>query len=150
MRIEDELKMKKFENAQDRAVLNIMFTGNWLSDRMNSLLKPWGISDQQYNVLRILKGQKGKPINLYMIRERMIHRMSNATRLVEKLRKKGFVRREICESNRRMVEIVITNDGLRVLNEIDEVVGQNRKVTNKKLSNEEATILGDLLDKLRE
>ena len=149
MRIEDELKMKKFANAQDRAVLSIMFTGNWLSDHMNSLLKHWGISDQQYNVLRILKGQKGKPINLYMIRERMIHRMSNATRLVEKLRIKGFVRREICESNRRMVEIVITKEGLRMLDEINEIVGLHRKVTNKKLTDEEATILGNLLDKLR-
>ena len=130
-------------------MLSIMFTGNWLSDRMNSLLKPWGISDQQYNVLRILKGQKGKPINLYMIRERMIHRMSNATRLVEKLRKKGFVQREICESNRRMVEIVITKEGLQALNEINEVVDLHREVTNKKLTNEEATILGHLLDKLR-
>ena len=149
MKIEDELKMKKFANAQDRAVLSIMFTGNWLTDRMNSLLKPWGISDQQYNVLRILKGQKGKPINLYKIRERMIHRMSNATRLVEKLRRKGFVHREICESNRRMVEIVITKEGLQVLNEINEVVKEHRKATNNKLSDEEATLIGDLLDKLR-
>ncbi|CAN5162029.1 MarR family transcriptional regulator [soil metagenome] len=149
MRLEEELKTDKFESAHQRAWLSILFTGNWLEERINGSLKPFGISDQQYNVLRILKGQMGKAVNLYMIQERMIHRSSNATRLVEKLRQKGLVKREICPHNRRMVEIQITEKGLKLLESIEPILKNDRKDTEKKWTKEEAELIGNLLDKLR-
>lgn len=150
MKLEEELKTERFENAYQRAWLNILFTGNWLEERINGALKPFGISDQQYNVLRILKGHLGKAINLYMIQERMIHRNSNATRLVEKLRQKGLVKRDICPHNRRMVEIKITDKGLQLLETIDPILKNNRKDTESKWTKEEAELIGKLLDKLRD
>ena len=149
MDLQEVLKMNKFESPNHRAALNIMYTGYWLAERMNKLLKPFGLSEQQYNVLRILRGQKGKPANLFMIQERMIHKMSNATRLVEKLRKKSMVERRICEENRRMVEITITKKGLDMLDKIQPSISANEKELFGRLNEKEATELADLLDKLR-
>ncbi|MDX5435995.1 MAG: MarR family transcriptional regulator, partial [Pontibacter sp.] len=115
-----------------------MFTGEWLMARVDSLLKPYDISSQQYNVLRILRGQQGKPLNLYAIQERMLNRMSNATRLVEKLRLKGLVTREQCEANRRKVEITITNKGLQLLDKLDPLMQQLEEDTFKNISEAEA------------
>lgn len=149
MKLEDVLKMEKFESEYHRATLNIMYTGVWLLEQINSVLKPYGLSDQQYNVLRILRGQKGKPANLFMIQERMIHPMSNATRLVEKLRLKELVEREVCEKNRRMVEITITQKGLDLLKEIQPSINKSEAEMAAHLTEKEATQLADLLDKLR-
>ena len=149
MRLEEELKVIKFRSPFHRAGVNVIFTGAWMVDRMNLLLKPYGISEQQFNVLRILLRQKGKAANLCTIQEGMIHRMSNATRLVEKLRKKGLVNREICERNRRKVDITITRKGLKLLDEIDPMVSKFGSQTFKKLTKNEAQLLGELLDKMR-
>lgn len=149
MKLEEALKMKKFASPIERAVVNTIYTGNWLTDQLNQVLKEFGLSEQQFNVLRILKGQKGNPINLCSIQERMLHRMSNATRLVEKLRKKGLVTREICDENRRMVDITITEKGLETLEKIMTTLKVNRPVYNDNLTGDEAKLLGDLLDKLR-
>lgn len=150
MKLEDELKMKAFESPYSRALLNIMFTGNWVSDRANATLKPFGISEQQYNVLRILQGQKGAPISMSSIQERMIHRMSNATRLVEKLRLKGCVEREICPTNRRQVDILITPAGQELLEQATAAMKNVHGNFSNQLTTEEATMLADLLDKVRE
>lgn len=149
MTLEEELKMNKFESEYHRATLGIMYTGNWLLEQVNAALKPFGLSDQQYNVLRILRGQKGKPANLFMIQERMIHRMSNATRLVEKLRLKGLVERKICEHNRRKVEIIITQQGLDLLDKIQPLITKSEAEMTANLSETEAAQLANLLDKLR-
>ncbi len=149
MKLEDVLKMKKFESEYHRATLNIIYSGIWLLEQVNSVLKPYGLSDQQYNVLRILRGQKGKPANLFSIQERMIHPMSNATRLVEKLRLKGLVKREICEKNRRKVEITITKKGLDLLDEIQPAITKSENAMATQLSKKEAAQLADLLDKMR-
>jgi DNA-binding MarR family transcriptional regulator len=149
MKLEEELKMKQFESPHQRTLLNIMFTSSWLGDRMSVVTKPYDISEQQYNVLRILRGQKGNPVNLIDIQDRMLHKTSNATRLVEKLRKKGLVERVLCEQNRRKVEITITKKGLGLLAELDPILNTKDTEMFKTLTNKEATILGDLLDKLR-
>lgn len=149
MKLEEELKVKKFESHYQKAGLSIMFTSAWLEDQINSLLKEYDISEQQYNVLRILKGQKDQPLNLMDIQERMIHKMSNATRLVEKLRLKGLVEREVCEDNRRKVEIRITNTGLEL---VDKLIPKMKKLHTKvfdNISKKEAKQLATLLDKLR-
>jgi len=149
MRLEEELRMEKFKTEQQRATLNILFTSTWIAEKTNDCFKPFGISQEQYNVLRILKGQKGKPANLSTIQERMIHRMSNATRLVEKLKLKGYANRVICEDNRRKVEITITEKGLQLLEQIDPKLMQAEMSLFHNMSDKEAKDIGDLLDKLR-
>jgi len=149
MKLEEELKMKQFESPHHRTLLNIMFTSSWLADRMSAITKPYDISEQQYNVLRILRGQKGKPVNLMDIQDRMLHKTSNATRLVEKLRQKGLVERVLCEQNRRKVEISITKSGLGLLTDLDPILSNKDTEMFKTLTNKEASLLGDLLDKLR-
>jgi DNA-binding MarR family transcriptional regulator len=126
-----------------------MFTGEWLMARIDSLLKPYDISSQQYNVLRILRGQQGQSINLYEIQERMLNRMSNATRLVEKLRQKGLVTRELCEKNRRKVEISITDKGLQLLEKLDPLMQQLEENLFKDVSEAEAENLSNTLDSIR-
>ncbi len=149
MKIEEALKMKQFESPQQKALLNVIFTGYWLSEHMNEILKPFGLSEQQFNVLRILRGQKEKTLNLLDIQCRMMHKMSNATRLVEKLRQKGYVNREICPNNRRMVDINITEKGLQLLDKLDIQVKEHYEHFVEKLSVEEFDQLSELLDKIR-
>ena len=112
-------------------------------------LKPFDLSLEQFNVLRILRGQKGKAINLQDIQERMVSKMSNTTRLVDKLIKKKFVNRTICKSNRRKVEISITDLGLETLEMVDPLIYATEKKITKNLTQEELTQLNTLLTKLK-
>src|SRR6478609_1382394 len=113
MRLEEEIKQnKKFTSEFQKLAVNIMYTASWLEARNIQRLKPHGISPQQYNVLRILRGSAPNPLMLGEIAMRMIDKNSNATRLVEKLRLKGLVKREVCENNRRQVDIIITSKGM--------------------------------------
>lgn len=148
MEIEKEIKQKKFQNEFVKAEINILFTAGWISNQSNKFFRDFGISMQQYNVLRILRGQYPNAVMLSQITERMIDKMSNATRLVEKLRLKMLVTRELNADNRRQVDIVITEDGLRLLIEIDKEI---EKATIKRihLDENEAKLLNSLLDKLR-
>lgn len=150
MKLEDELKMSTIQNPFHRVTLNVIFTGAWMSEKMNSLLKPFGISEQQYNILRILRGQKGASLNLQDISCRMVHKMSNTTRLVEKLRLKDYVERNVCEDNRRKVQISITKNGLQFVEKISAEIEIHTSNTAKKITKEEAKTLAMLLDKIRE
>ncbi len=148
MGLEQDLRQERFDNEYEKMVVNILFTGSWLANRNASRLKPFGLTPEQYNVLRILRGSHPKPMMLADITSRMIDRNSNATRLVEKLKLKGFVSREICESNRRQVDISITESGLAVLSKIDE--GLDQWLENlKKIPKAEVEELNNMLDKLR-
>ncbi|MBP6386245.1 MAG: MarR family transcriptional regulator [Pseudarcicella sp.] len=148
MKIEDELKQQNFINPHNKALVNIIFTNNWLMNEQNNLLKPFGISPQQYNVLRILRGQKATPLSINTISERMLDRMSNVSRLVDKLYLSKLVSRKESKKDRRSVDVKITQVGLDLLSEID--VLQNKMTDNlKNISNEEATLLSDLLDRIR-
>ncbi|HUH27872.1 MarR family transcriptional regulator [Gelidibacter sp.] len=132
-----------------KTVLNISYTSNIIRDIISNILKPFDISIEQFNVLRILRGQKGKPTNLQDIQGRMVSKMSNTTRLVDKLIIKGYVERFICEENRRKVEIFITPQGLEFLKEIDPIVEASEKDIASPLSEEELNTLNNLLTKLR-
>lgn len=132
-----------------KTVLNISYTSNIIKDSISNILKPFDISIEQFNVLRILRGQKGKPTNLQDIQGRMVSKMSNTTRLVDKLILKGYVERFICEENRRKVEIFITAKGLEFLKEIDPIVEASEKDIASPLSEEELNTLNNLLTKLR-
>lgn len=148
MKLEEEIKQTKPLDNFQVALLNIQFTESWLSGIFHRILKPYGISQQQYNVLRILRGQCPKPSPLQLITDRMIDKMSNATRLVEKLRKNGLVTRRVCEANRRKVDIMITEKGLALLDEVDKVVSEMMGQI-KNLNNQEIDELNRILDKLR-
>lgn len=127
----------------------MMYTSRYIEDAVMGILKPYDLTLQQYNVLRILRGQKGKPANLYTIQERMIDKSSNTTRLVDKLIKKGWVKRSVCEENRRKVEIIITTKGLEILKELDPLTEENNEKILKNLSEEQLVTLNNLLDTLR-
>lgn len=133
-----------------KTVVNLMYTTRIIEEAIAGVLQAYDITIQQYNVLRILRGQKGKPANLCAIQERMIDRSSNTTRLVDKLIKKEWVERRVCEQNRRKVEIFITNKGLDVLQELDPVIDDNNKKIVSNLSFDQLEGLNELLDLLRE
>ena len=122
MTIEDIIKPTNPLALQKRTVLNIMYTQNVIAERFNDILKPFDLSPEQFNVLRILRGQKGNPVNMFTIQERMIAKTSNTTRLVDKLLLKEFVLREICANNRRKMEITITDKGLAFPEILDPLV----------------------------
>lgn len=137
-----------FRNEEQKAIINVVYTGNWLTDRHTKFLKDFDLSEQQFNILRILRGQRPKTASVNLLRERMLDKMSDVSRLVERLRKNGLVEREICPHDRRSVEIVITERGLAVLAEVDKHTRKMDKVA-KTLSKEELRTLNALLDKLR-
>jgi DNA-binding MarR family transcriptional regulator len=148
MEIGKEIKQEKFKNEHHKMLINILFTSSWLSSLHNSSLKPYGISTQQYNILRILRGQHPKPATVNLLIDRMMDKNSNASRLVEKLRLKKLVERAICPEDRRAVNVVITQKGLDLLVELDKLEASFLKGL-KNLSNEQAEQLNFLLDKLR-
>ena len=128
-----------------KALINIRYTANWLNSKENDFFKPYGISPQQYNILRILRGAK-KEIKVQLIKNRMIERAPNATRLMDKLCEKGLIERMRCKEDRRVVYVTITKAGLSLLTSID----LNGNITFlDKLSEEEAAVLSNLLDKIR-
>lgn len=129
-------------------VISVFHINNIIKDALLLQLKPFDLSIEQYNVLRILRGQKGNPINLQDIQERMINKMSNTTRLVDKLIKKDFVKRIICKNNRRKVEISITKLGLEILKELDPKIDGTENTITSPLNTEELKQLNNLLLKL--
>lgn len=148
MSLEQDIKQDKFGNEFQKAAINIMFTSGWLYNGNATSLKPHGITPEQFNVLRILRGSHPKKMMLSDITSRMIDKSSNCTRLVEKLRIKGLVSREICENNRRQVDIGITPKGLSLLTKIDKE--SDEWVSNiKNVSLSEAKELNRILDKIR-
>jgi DNA-binding MarR family transcriptional regulator len=148
MSIEQDIKQEKFESEFHKAAVNILFTSSWLYNINAVRLKGYDITPEQYNVLRILRGSHPNALMLAEITCRMIDKSSNATRLVEKLRQKGLVKREICENNRRQVDIIITPKGLDILLKMDKD-SDPLQTTLKKISKAEAQELNGILDKLR-
>ncbi len=132
-----------------KTVINIMYTSRHIEESANAVLKPYDLTIPQYNVLRILRGQRGKPANLSTIQERMVDKNSNTTRLVDKLVKKGWVERTVCAANRRKVEIIITKPGLKILKVLDPIMEGNNSNILKNLSEEQLVLLNRLLDTLR-
>ncbi|PQJ77967.1 MarR family winged helix-turn-helix transcriptional regulator [Polaribacter porphyrae] len=135
----------KFKSNKVKALINIKYTSNWLSSKENEFFKPYGISPQQFNILRILRGAKERT-KVQIVKDRMIERAPNATRLMDKLCDKKLIKRERCEHDRRVVYVKITNQGLELLSTIDE----NKNLSFlEKLTEKEAAQLSDLLDKIR-
>lgn len=148
--IEEEIRQKKFPNIYVKTDVNILFTAAWLSARFSRFMKQFGISHQQFNVLRILRGQHPNAVMLSQITERMIDKMSNATRLVDKLKQKKLVTREQNAVNRRQVDIKITKAGLDLLEKIDKEMNAVMPPEHyKNLSESELKQINKILDKIR-
>ncbi|WP_242087208.1 MarR family winged helix-turn-helix transcriptional regulator [Aestuariivivens sediminis] len=135
----------KFQNNRVKAILNIIYTANWINTKRNAFFKPYGISPQQYNILRILRGA-GNPLKVQTIKDRMLERSPNTTRLMDKLCDKQLISRIPCPGDRRVVHVKINDQGLTLLQEIDKYLHHDY-INN--LTEEEAAILSDLLDKIR-
>jgi DNA-binding MarR family transcriptional regulator len=148
MKIEEEIKQSSFISAHQKAVINLIFTSNWLVHKQQSYFKPFGITGQQFNVLRILKGQHPKSISAKGIKSRMLDKHSDVSRLLDRLLAKKLIEKKSCVSDKRASDVFITQKGLALLHEIDSK--QNDIDHVLKLTNEEALLLSDLLDKARE
>ncbi|WP_296316766.1 MarR family winged helix-turn-helix transcriptional regulator [Winogradskyella sp. UBA3174] len=135
----------KFENNRVKALLNIIYTANWITSCQNEFFKDFGLSPQQYNILRILNGSD-EALNVQTIKDRMLERSPNATRLMDKLCAKDYIERLPSEHDRRVVKIIITEDGKRLLNTIPKSLN---KELLKNLNEDEAENLSNLLDKMR-
>jgi len=147
--LEEVIKTKPIQDPYQRAFLNIIYTGNWLVAKVNQLLKPYDLTEPQYNVLRILRGQHGNAMSLFEIQDRMLQKMSNVSRLIDKLLDKGLVVRKECEMNCRKVDILITQKGLDTLTDLEPAIDKTFGLISQNLSADEAELLARLLDKMR-
>jgi DNA-binding MarR family transcriptional regulator len=148
MRLEKEIEQQKFKNEFNKAIINIIYTSGWLNSIITRRLKPFGISTQQFNILRILRGQHPEPATIQLIQQRMLDKMSNVSRLVEKLRVKKMLDRKTCPEDRRAMNVLITEIGLELLNEIEESDHSWDQNFNK-LSDSDLEKLNKLLDGFR-
>lgn len=147
MKIEEEIHQPKFRNPIQKAVINLIFTSNWLVSQQQKFLKPYGITGQQFNILRILRGQHPNSISATAIKSRMMDKNSDVSRLLDRLLAKELVVKKVCPRDKRAADISITDKGLEVLDELDKI--QRDFDTVLSLSDAEALQLSDLLDKGR-
>jgi DNA-binding MarR family transcriptional regulator len=148
MRLEDEISQKQFRNNKHKAIVNLVYTYNWIYSKQYDLLKPYDLTIQQYNILRILKGQHPSPASIKLLKERMLDKMSDVSRLVEKLRIKELVERRECPVDRRNVDVLITQKGLNLLEEMDDKINEFDNLLLN-LKENEIDQLNIILDKMR-
>lgn len=148
MNLEKEIITNKFENNYQKSVVNIIYTYSWVTNLLRQRLDKHRITLQQFNILRILRGQHPKPATVNLLKERMLDKMSDASRIVERLVQKGLVTRCTNQTDRRAVDIKISDKGLDILSKLD-VEMQVKDLLKKNMTDAEAGILSDLLDKFR-
>ena len=149
MGIDKEIHQEKFSSIGQKAMLNILFTYGWLTEKMKNVLAPEDITLQQYNILRILRGSAPQPLSTLQIRERMLDRMSDTSRIVDRLVAKQLAKKVICNKDRRLVDITITDQGQVLLKKLDGQVKRIDEILNN-ISDKEAETISNLLDKLRD
>ena len=147
MPLEKKIQQSKFKSAHHKLGVNLLYTSHLIGYLLHQQFKDLEITHQQYNVMRILRGQYPKPCNLKLVKERILDRMSDASRIVDKLIAKGFVERKECKSDRRNVDLLITKKGLDTLTSLDYIDESFKELFNN-LTNEEVDKLNELLDKL--
>jgi len=148
MGIDKDIQQAKFRNVYQKAGINLIYTLGWMKDRTKPIFDAEGITPQQFNILRILRGSFPKPLSTLQIRERMLEKMSDTSRIVDRLIAKGLVKKVICKSDRRLVDVIITDKGKKLLDRLDEREAEMDGVLSN-LTEKEASTLSDLLDKLR-
>jgi DNA-binding MarR family transcriptional regulator len=147
MKIEDEIIQPKFRNAHQKAIINLIFTSNWLTSKQQDFLKPFGITAQQFNILRILRGQQSNSISATAIKARMLDKNSDVSRLLDRLAAKDLIEKKTSPTDRRATDVLITQKGLDTLDGIDKKQPEADGILS--LTEEEATQLSNLLDKSR-
>ncbi len=147
MTIEEEIKQEKFSSQHQKAVINLIYTANWLTSRQQDFFKPHNITGQQFNILRILKGQHPKTISATEIKLRMLDKNSDVSRLLDRLVAKNLIIKKACPNDRRAADVSITEEGLNLLKIIDKQQAEMNHILS--LSEAEAKQLSDLLDKSR-
>ncbi len=149
MGLEQDISQDKgFASERHKAIINIIYTEGWLRNNLSEALKPFKLTSQQYNVLRILRGSSPKPLSTSCIRSRMLDKMSDASRIVDRLFKKGLVERKVCKSDKRLVDVHISKAGLSLLKKIDPIVDEFDSFFGS-ITDVEAEMLNHILDKLR-
>jgi len=148
MHIDQILKTTNELSLTKKTVISLIFKGCKVYSKLNNVIKPFDISIQQFNVLRILRGQKGKPVTLGMVQERMITEMSNTTRLINKLSKKGYTKKSIKVDNRRKIDIIITKAGLELLDYVDKIIDDTESNIVSNLNKSEKETLIRLLGRI--
>lgn len=147
MGIEKDINQAKFRNAYQKAGINLIYTYNWMTEKMKLLFEQYGLTPQQFNILRILRGA-GEPISTLQIRQRMLDKMSDTSRIVDRLIIKGLVKKITCKSDKRLVDVSITEKGKKLLIKMDEHEKDMDEIFSN-LSDNEARTLNILLDKIR-
>ena len=149
MKLEDSIKQSKFKTAHHKLLLNIIYTAGLLNAQQTRFFKKYDLSPQQYNVLRILRGQYPHPASVGLVQDRMLDQMSNASRLIEKLKQKSLLERRECKEDRRQVDVMLTESGMNLLSLIDQEFGSFEQGLAP-LTDADASSLNDLLDRLNE
>jgi DNA-binding MarR family transcriptional regulator len=147
--LEQDIQQSKFRNEHQKAVVNLLFTVSWLKEQTRAIFDPEEITPQQFNILRILRGSHPKPLSTQAIRDRMLEKMSDTSRIVDRLIVKGLVKKVTCESDRRLVDVQITDKGRKLLERIDLKENEMDEIV-KGLNEAEAKELNQLLDKIRQ
>ena len=149
MGIEKDIQQAKFRNAHQKASINLIYTLAWMKDKTKNIFEAEDITSQQFNILRILRGSFPQPLSTLQIRERMLEKMSDTSLIVDRLIVKGLVKKVTCKNDRRLVDVVITDKGKKLLERLDTKQAEMDAVLSN-LSEKDANILSDLLDKIRD
>jgi|SRR5687768_5222673 DNA-binding MarR family transcriptional regulator len=147
MSINKDINQQNFKSENQRAIINLIYTYNWITERLKAIFDKEGLTMQQFNILRILRGSD-KPLSTLQIRERMLDKMSDTSRIVDRLLIKGLVRKVVCKTDKRLVDVTITDRGRSLLQNIDLQEPEMNAIMEP-LSAEEALTLNTLLDKIR-
>jgi DNA-binding MarR family transcriptional regulator len=147
MGIENDINQPKFRNEYQKATINLIFTYNWMNEKTKEIFEKEDITPQQFNILRILRGA-GKPISTLQIRQRMLDKMSDTSRIVDRLLAKGVAKKIVCENDKRLVDVSITEKGKKLLDKIDKCNNEMDAIISN-LTEAEAKMLNKLLDKIR-
>jgi MarR family 2-MHQ and catechol resistance regulon transcriptional repressor len=148
MGIEKDIQQQKFRNEYQKAVVNLIYTSNWMRERTSGIIEAEGITPQQFNILRILRGSHPMPLSTLQIRERMLDKMSDTSRIVDRLIAKGLVKKYICKKDRRLVDVIIAEKGMKMLERLDKRQDEMDAILGN-LTEKEASALSKLLDKIR-
>ena len=148
MGIEKDINQRKFKSEHHKAIINLIYTYNWTTERLKHIFDKENITQQQFNILRILRGSD-TPLSTLQIRERMLDKMSDTSRIVDRLVLKGLVKKSICDFDKRLVDVIISDKGKKLLQKLDVFEPEIESIV-KSLSIEEAATLNNLLDKIRQ
>jgi MarR family transcriptional regulator, 2-MHQ and catechol-resistance regulon repressor len=149
MTLEKDISQRHFRNLNQKSMVNLIFTYHWVVEKIKNLLSAEDITLQQYNILRILRGSFPEPLSTLQIRDRMLDKMSDTSRIVDRLVVKGLVQKNISKTDKRLVDVIITEEGMTLLAKLDLHNDELDSIVNS-LSEDEMNILNKLLDKLRD